>query len=185
MWRWSNPLFNTLLLSKIALSLPIAYGLAYPFLHPGAGGGIPKEVERLGPIGSLVAVLLFLILVAFYCGDLQRSLALVRPEARKAKPRSVWLMFLLPYNFIEDFFIIANVATSLREVAQHNERLRLPRDTGLVSGWGWCAAQIVALLPHQLGSVAGALTIALWIMHWHFVRGANATLAAQPPERRE
>ncbi|WJN61132.1 hypothetical protein OH686_20495 [Pseudomonas sp. SO81] len=169
-----------LLLIKIALSLPIAYGLAYPFLHPESGGGILKEVEMLGTVGSLIAVLLFLILVALYCRDLQRALALVRPEARKARPRSVWLMFLLPYNFIEDFFIVANVAASLREEVRHNERLKLPRDAGLVSGWGWCAAQVVSLVPHQLGSAAGALAIVLWIVHWRFVRRANAALTHAP-----
>ncbi|MDG9925314.1 MULTISPECIES: hypothetical protein [unclassified Pseudomonas] len=169
-----------LLLIKIALSLPIAYGLAYPFLHPGAGGGILKEVEMLGPVGSLIAVLLFLMLVALYCRDLQRALALVRPAARKAKPRSVWLMFLLPYNFIEDFFIVANLAGSLREEALHNERLKLSRDAGLVSGWGWCAAQVVSLIPHQLGSLAGLLAILLWVVHWRFVRQANAALALSP-----
>ena len=181
MWQRSESLFSTiLLLTKIALSLPIAYGLAYPFLYPEAGGGILKEVEMLGPLGSLVAVMLFLTLVAFYCRDLQRSLALVRPEARTAAPRSVWLMFLLPYTFIADFFIIANVAASLREEARHTERLRLPRAAGLVSGWGWCAAQVVSLIPHQLGSLAGALAIGLWIVHWRFVRRANAALAQTP-----
>jgi hypothetical protein len=174
-----------LLLIKIALCLPIAYGLAYPFLHPEAGGGILKEVEMFGPLGSLIAVLLFLILVALYCRDLQRALALVRPEARKAKPHSVWLMFLLPYNFIEDFFIVANVAASLRAEARHDPRLSLPRDAGLVSGWGWCAAQVVSLIPHPLGSAAGLLTIVLWVVHWRCVRSANARLATQQPDHGE
>ncbi|MEO4048783.1 hypothetical protein AAFN46_17025 [Pseudomonas sp. CAU 1711] len=165
---------------KIALSLPIAYGLAYPLLNPEAGGGILKEVEMFGPLGSLLAIALFLALVALYCRDLQRSLALVRPEARRARPRSVWLMFLLPYNFIEDFCIVANVAASLRAEARHNADLRLPRDAGLVSGWGWCVAQIVALVPHPLGSLAGLLAMALWIVHWRLVRRANAALAPVP-----
>lgn len=165
---------------KIVLSLPIAYGLAYPVLHPKAAGGILREIEMLGPLGSLLAIALFLALVALYCRDLQHSLALVRPEARRAHPRSVWLMFLLPYNFIEDFCIVANVAAALRAEARHNAGLRLPRDAGLVSGWGWCVAQIVALIPHPLGSLAGVLAILLWLVHWRFVRRANAALAPAP-----
>jgi hypothetical protein len=88
-------------------------------------------------------------------------------------------MFLLPYNFIEDFCIVANVAASLRAEARHNARLQLARDAGLISGWGWCAAQIVSLVPHPLGSLAGLLAIVLWLLHWRFVRRANAMLVAQ------
>lgn len=58
-------------------------------------------------MGSLVLAGIFLTLIFFYCRDLERSLSLVRPSARTAKPKSVWLMFLIPYNFVEDFFIVA------------------------------------------------------------------------------
>lgn len=167
-----------LILLKLALTVPVAYALAYPFLHPGTSGGVFKEVEMLGIFGAIVLVLVFLALVFLYCRDLQQSLALVQPAARKAEPRSVWLMFLLPYNFVEDFFIIANVARSLQQEAQTNPALQSFKSFGMWSGMGWCGMQIVSLLPNELGSFAGFLALPLWIIHWRLIRKVNAVLAA-------
>lgn len=166
-----------LTLVKIVLTLPVTYALAYPFLNPSEATGVFKEVEMLGLLGSVVVAAAFLSLVFLYCRDLYRSLSLVRPSARAASPRSVWLMFLIPYNFVEDFFIIANVASSLRREAQHNVALQSFKRFGTVSGLGWCAAQIVSLLPNVIGSIAGALAMLLWIVHWRFIRRVNAVLA--------
>ena len=165
-----------LILVKIVLTLPVTYALAYPFLNPSVAGGVFKEVEMFGLLGSVVLVAAFLAIIFLYCRDLQRSLSLVRPSAREASPRSVWLMFLIPYNFVEDFFIIANVANSLRREAQHNVALHPFKHFGMVSGLGWCAAQIVSLLPNAIGSIAGVLTLVLWIVHWRFIRRVNAVL---------
>lgn len=166
----------TLILLKIALTIPVSYALAYPFLYPAVGGGVFKEVETLGLLGSVVLVAAFLAVVFLYCRDLSRSLSLVRPSVRKASPQSVWLMFLIPYNFVEDFFIIANVANSLRQEAQHNTALQQFKSFGMVTGLGWCLAQIVSLLPNEIGSLAGILALLLWIIHWRFVRRVNAIL---------
>lgn len=162
---------------KIVLTIPVAYALAYPFLNPDVSGGIFKEFEVLGLVGSIIFAAVFLVLVFLYCRDLSRSLALVRPSARTASPRSVWLMFLIPYNFVEDFFIVANVANSLRAEAKSNEALQPFRCFGMVAGLGWCSAQIVSLLPNEVGSVAGALALPLWIIHWRLIRRVNAALA--------
>ena len=165
-----------LILVKIVLTLPVTYALAYPFLNPSVAGGVFKEVEMFGLLGSVVLVAAFLAIIFLYCRDLHQSLSLVRPSAREASPRSVWLMFLIPYNFVEDFFIIANVARSLRREAQHNVALHPFKHFGMVSGLGWCAAQIVSLLPNAIGSIAGVLTLLLWIVHWRFIRRVNAAL---------
>lgn len=165
-----------LVLVKIALTLPVSYALVFPFLHPAATGGVFKEIELLGFLGSMVLVTVFLAIVFLYCRDLHRTLSLVDPSARTAKPNSVWLMFLIPYNFVEDFFIIANVAKSLQQEAQHNLALHRFKRFGLLSGLGWCAAQIVSLLPNEIGSIAGLLAIILWIIHWRFIRQVNAVL---------
>ncbi len=172
-----------LILVKIALTVPVTYALAYPFLNPSGVGGVFKEIETLGVFGSVVLVIAFLLMVFLYCRDLYRALLLVRPSARRASPRSVWLMFLIPYNFIEDFFIIANVANSLRQEAQHNLALRAFKSFGMVSGLGWCTMQIVSLLPNTIGSIASVLALPIWILHWRFVRRVNATLteAARHP----
>ncbi|MGQ3054007.1 MAG: hypothetical protein ACT6S0_19690 [Roseateles sp.] len=165
-----------LILVKIALTVPVTYALASPFLSPSVAGGVFKEVETLGIFGSVVFAALFLAMVFLYCRDLYRALSLVHPSARKASPRSVWLMFLIPYNFVEDFFIISNVASSLRQEAQHNIALHPFKSFGMVSGLGWCAAQIVSLLPNEVGSIAGVIALPFWIIHWRFVRRVNAVL---------
>jgi hypothetical protein len=167
---------STLTLLKSILSIPIAIGLAYPFFNPDAAGGILGELKIFGPTGSIVAVVVFLLLVLFYALDLIRSLKLVSPASRKAKPSGVWLMFLLPYNFIEDFFIVANVAKSLKAEAASNPALANFKSFGMISGMGWCAAQVVSLVPNQIGSAAGLVAIVFWIWHWVFMRRANRNL---------
>ena len=166
----------TLVLVKIVLTVPVTYALAYPFLNPSVAGGIFNDVETLGLLGSLAIAAVFLAMVFLYCRDLYRSLTLVRPSARAAAPRSVWLMFLIPYNFIEDFFIVANVTKSLRREARQNIALHPFKRFGMASGLGWCTAQIVSLLPNAIGSVAGVLALPLWIVHWRFIRRVNAAL---------
>mgnify|MGYP000521765002 CR=1 FL=1 len=161
---------------KILLSIPIGVALAYSFIGP-AGGGILGEIQTLGTAGAMLATGVFLALVYLYAGDLKRSLKLVSPAARKANPNSVWLMFLLPYNFIEDFFIIANVGKSIEAEAHANTALSGLKTFGFASGYGWCVAQIVSLIPNDLGSVAGLIAIAFWIRHWAFIRRANRALA--------
>jgi len=174
-----------LTLTKIILSVPIGYGLALPFLSGSdrgsntdsdRAGGILAEIQHFGAAGATLAIVGFLLLVFFYARDLKRSLALVSPGARKAAPSSVWLMFLLPYNFIEDFFIVANVARSLQAEAQSNAALARFRSFGLTSGIGWCAAQIVSLLPTLTGSIAGLVALVFWAWHWTFVKRANRVL---------
>lgn len=165
-----------MMLVKIILSIPIGIGLVYPFIQADAAGGILNEIRFLGFYGSILFIALFLLLVLFYIFDLIKTLKLVSPSARKAQPNSVWLMFLLPYNFIEDFFIVANVARSLEAEAAINPALASFKSFGMVSGLGWCVAQIISLIPHSLGSLAGLMAMGLWGWHWAFIRRVNKVL---------
>lgn len=166
-----------LLALKLLLTLPVAYALAYPLLNPAAGAGVFRELALAGPIGSIAIGIVFLAAVAFYCRDLQRTLALVSPPARAATPRSVWLMFVIPYNFVEDFFIVDNVAKSLEREAQHNAALQPFETFGRRSGLGWCSAQIVSLVPHEVGSLGGLAALLLWVVHWRLIRRVNHALS--------
>ena len=168
---------SALTLLKVILSIPIGIGLAYPFLRPDVPGGILGELNIFGPVGSLVAIAVFLLLVLFYVLDLIKTLKLVSPASRKARPNSVWFMFLLPYNFIEDFFIVSNVAKSLKAEAARNPALATFKSFGMISGLGWCTAQVVSLIPNQIGSAAGLIAIGFWIWHWVFIRRANGVLS--------
>jgi len=163
---------------KALLSVPIAIGLLYPLLNPSASGGVLNELKIFGSTISALIVFVFLLFVLFYALDLIKLLNLVSPESRKVNPNSVWLMFLLPYNFIEDFFIIFHVATSIEKEASINSKISSFKTFGKVSGFGWCLAQIVSLSPNDFGSIAGLVALIFWYWHWMFIRRVNKTLMA-------
>jgi hypothetical protein len=161
---------TTTLLIKISLSLVVALCAVHPLLGGADGSGVLNEAGGLGASALLTLVVLFLVAVFFYCKALSTCLALIPPANRVATPRSVWLMFLLPYNFIEDFFIIHHVARSIEKEAEGNEQLAALNSTGLTSGLGWCIAQLLSLVPGAGGAVAGVVALVLWIHHWVFIR---------------
>ncbi len=162
---------------RAILSIPIAFGLAYPLIYPSEDGGVLGEIEMLGPIGGIVVIAVFLALVYAYASDLRTTLKSVDRGSRVAEPNSVWFMFLLPYNFIEDFFIISNVAKSLEAESRINPALSGLRSFGRISGIGWCLAQVLSLIPDTIGSIASAVAVFLWVWHWVFVRRVNKMLA--------
>ncbi len=165
---------------KLVATAGVGWALWHAFQVAPEGRGIFGEIALFGPHGALAAVALFLVVVFFYCRDLGRTLAAVSPGARRARPASVWWMFALPYNFIEDFFIIHHVSASLRAEARGNIALAGWRRFGEWSGLGWCGAQIVSLAPNLVGSAAGLVALALWWLHWRFIRRALAALRTAP-----
>ncbi|KWE76604.1 hypothetical protein WL77_32080 [Burkholderia ubonensis] len=162
---------------KAILSIPIAFGLAYPLIYPSEDGGVLGEIEMLGTVGGIVVIAVFLALVYAYASDLRTTLKSVDRGSRVAEPNSVWFMFLLPYNFIEDFFIISNVAKSLEAESRINPALSGLRSFGRISGIGWCLAQVLSLIPDTIGSIASGVAVFLWVWHWVFVRRVNKMLA--------
>ena len=166
-----------LLAIKLGLTLGVCGLIWWSLSAPDRG--LVAEFSALGPIAGTAVAVMFLCAVAMYCRDLQRVLAAVTPQRRAAPPASVWLMFLIPYNLVEDFFIVANVAASLRAEAAANPALaRRWGRCGLISGLGWCALQILSLMPLAIASVAGFLAVPLWLWHWRFARRAWADLLA-------
>jgi len=160
-----------LLALKLVLTAGVCALIGWSIARPDQG--FLAEVRMLGPWGSSLMAAGFLSAVAAYARDLQRLLEVVPEQFRTATPRSVWLMFLVPYNFVEDFWIIGNIANSLR-----NHAVAKAGSFGLISGLGWCTLQIVSLVPHELGSLAGLLAVPLWLWHWVFVRKARVALLA-------
>jgi hypothetical protein len=159
-----------LLFVKLALTAGVCALIGWSFARPEQG--FLAEIRLLGHWGAALLAVGFLLAVAAYARDLQRLLEAVPEPHRAARPRSVWLMFLIPYNFVEDFWIIANVARSLRKHTAGEGSF------GLISGLGWCTLQILSLVPHALGSVAGLLALPLWLWHWAYVRRARAAILA-------
>lgn len=116
-------------------------------------------------------------MVGFYCRTLQRCLTLIKPENRKAKPSSVWFMFAIPLNFVEDFFIVINIANSIEEEKKTNIALKNVSDFGMISGIGWSISQILSFVPNFVGQTAGLLGIILVIYHWIQIAKINKLLA--------
>ena len=140
--------------------------------------GILAEVTAFGPVVGALVALAFLAAVIAYCRDLVRLMHALRPASRRASPTSFWLMLVIPWNFVEDFFIIASLAASLRsEAADRPDLIGRWGRFGLVSGLAWCGLQIVSLVPHPVGSAAGLLALPFWLWHWRFARRARADLA--------
>lgn len=161
--------------TKLLLSALVAYALVYPFLLP-EPVGLAEELAVLGVPGAIALGSIFFLLVTLYANDLRSILFLVSPHSRQAKPHSVWWMLVLPYNFIEDFFIIHAVTASLRHEAAVNGKLRNLKSFGALTGFGWCAAQIGSLIPNQIGSLFAVLALIAWMFHWRLIRKAKASL---------
>jgi hypothetical protein len=140
----------------------------------------------VGPLGISALVIAFLLAVGIYCRTLQRCLLLVAAPNRASHPSSVWIMFLIPYNFIEDFFIVKKLASSLRREASANPQLNEMTRSGSWCGNGWCAAQILSLVPGPFGEAATVAAVVLWASHWFFIARVNRVLArARMVERRD
>jgi hypothetical protein len=168
--------FLMLFLLKLVATAGVTLLLSLPFIDADTRAGVLASVARIGLPALLMLIVVFLAAVALYCRSLQSCLELIRPEARAASARSVWVMFVIPYNFVEDFFIVHNIARSLRAEAAVNPVLGHLRSFGAVSGLGWCTAQIISLVPNQIGEVAGVMALVLWVIHWRFIAQVNSLL---------
>lgn len=159
--------------ATLLLTVPVVALLTQPLWAPQWGAGILTEVAALGPAGSAIAILLFFAAVALYCRELQRLLASVPPDARRRSPRSVWLMFAIPFNFVEDFFIVSELGASMRRDGRlAPERLR----AWLALGHCWCILQIASLVPGPVGVASGVLALIAWLAHWGLTVAARRRL---------
>lgn len=165
-----------LLSFKLFLTALVCIALALPYFYPRMSSGFLIEMQSLGFEYSVVTVFLFLLLVFLYCKDLQRCLELISEGNRETAPRSVWLMFLIPYNFIEDFFIIHNLSLSIKNEAKSGSTIPDGGRYGVRSGIGWCAFQLLSLMPGVVGQISGIIALILWIVHWRFIRQIKASL---------
>jgi len=162
--------------AKIAATWLLCALVWHLWSAPSGQAALQSYVGAVGTLAIFALVAAFLLAVGLYCRTLQRCLSLVAMPHRAADPMSVWLMFLIPYNFIEDFFIVNAVAGSLRREAAKNPRLNGISRFGTWSGNGWCAAQLLSLIPSSIGEAAGLAAIVLWARHWHFVAQVSRLL---------
>lgn len=160
----------------VLLTLPVVGLMTQPLWAPEWGAGILGELTALGTFGAIASTTVFLGLVALYCRSLIRLLAQVEPDDRARTPRSVWLMFAIPFNFIEDFAIVADIRTSLRRDGRVPRR-HLAR--WFVLGIAWCCLQLGSLAPGSFGFAAGALALIAWALHWRHTSRLSRRLLAE------
>ncbi|WP_247237979.1 hypothetical protein [Telluribacter sp. SYSU D00476] len=166
-------------LVKIGLSGIVLLIALSPYIDSSDKSGALDMISTVGTAGISLLAIAFFIAVAYYCIALETCLSLISKGNRKARPKSVWYMFLLPYNFIEDFFIIINISNSIEAEANRNIKLLAMKDYGMITGMGWCIAQLLSLAPNIAGQVGGALGLVLWVLHWRFINKVNMILAAK------
>jgi hypothetical protein len=147
-----------------------------PYIDNSSNESILGEIFKVGIVPSVFIIGGFFVMVAFYCRTLQRCLTLIKPDNRKAKPKSVWYMFAIPFNFVEDFFIVINVAHSIEDEKKTNCNLKSISDSGLVSGIGWSIAQVLSFIPNIVGQISGLIGMILVIYHWLQIAKINRLL---------
>ena len=161
---------------RFVLTALLVWWAALPYFENTDSGNALEALFGFGVMWSVVIFILFFGMVAFYCKTLQKCLELVKPENRKAAPHSVWYMFFIPFNFVEDFFIMINISNSIEQEAKTNPKLSGIKDFGMITGIGWGIAQIISFVPNYIGQVAGALGLVLVIVHWLFIIRINRLL---------
>jgi hypothetical protein len=62
------------------------------------------------------------------------------------------------------------LSNSIETEARTNPKLETIKDFGMITGIGWCVAQILSFIPNTLGQIAGCLGIVLAIFHWVFIK---------------
>ena len=144
-------------LVKIIITILLILIALNPYFQEGEVPGGLSELEALGLIPSIILVLTFFIAIAFY-------LELIHPNNRTRNPKSVWYMYLIPFNFIEDFFIIIDISNSLKKEMKSNDKLKKFGDFGLTLGIGWSVAQLFSFIPNMAGQIAGLVGIVLWVL---------------------
>jgi hypothetical protein len=109
------------ILIRLILTILLVAWAVLPYFDNSANDSVLNEIIRIGVLPSLLIIGAFFMMVGFYCRTLQRCLSLINPTNRKAKPSSVWYMFAIPFNFIEDFFIV--VPKNLKWISYYSSKL--------------------------------------------------------------
>jgi hypothetical protein len=126
----------------------------------------------------LVFVIIFGVLLLptiFYLITLQTTLNQVEPENRKMDPGLVWLALIPLFKIIWQFFIVINVADSLKaEFAQRNINAGEDRP-GYTIGLTYCILNVCSIIPF-LGFLTALAGFICWIIYWVKIAGFKSIL---------
>jgi hypothetical protein len=165
------------LIIRFSLTALLVSWAIITYFNKSANDSVLNEIFKIGVLPSALIIGAFFIMVGFYCRTLQNCLTLIKPENRKTKLTTVWYMFAIPFNFVEDFFIVINVANSLEFEKKSNDKLKNISDFGMISGIGWSIAQILSFIPNYVGQITGLFGMILVVYHWTQIAKINRLLA--------
>jgi len=126
----------------------------------------------MGHFGTAEILLIFVIIFGvlllptiFYLITLQTTLNEVKPENRKMDPGLVWLALIPVFKIIWQFFIVINIADSLKaEFAQRNINAGEDRP-GYGIGLAFCILNCCSIIPF-LGFLTAVAGFICWIVYW-------------------
>jgi hypothetical protein len=125
---------------------------------------------------SLTITAILLIPGIFYCLTMQKSLTLAGPEHRAMEPGLVWLLFIPFFNLVWQFFVVKNVAQSVRSWGQaHGKEVG---DGGWSIGLTACILSVCSFIPF-LGFLCGIGGLVCLILWWVKVAGFNTLMRTQ------
>jgi hypothetical protein len=126
----------------------------------------------------LAFVIIFGVLLLptiFYLITLQTTLNQVKPENRKMDPGLVWLALIPLFKIIWQFFIVVNVADSLKaEFARRNINVGEDRP-GYSIGLTFCILNVCSIIPF-LGFLTALAGFICWIIYWVKIAGFKSML---------
>jgi hypothetical protein len=165
-----------LILFKILTTTILVIYVQYILSVPKLRDVLLAEFYLLGLPLTLLAIVLLFVGVGIYCRSLQHCLGLLEEKNRAIAPKAVWYMFLIPFNFVEDFFIVHQLSNSIQTEAKINPKLQHLTSFGAKTGLSWCIFQILCFVPNEIGKVSALLTLILWFSHWNFITKINRLL---------
>ncbi|MGX5688425.1 hypothetical protein [Arcticibacter tournemirensis] len=133
---------------------------------------MPQDFAASGSLGLLAII--GLVFTALFCLTLYNTLILIKPENRKIKPVTVWLLFVPGFNIIWNFFVVLGLATSIKDELLSRD-FEVTDKPGLISGIGYSVVSCLALIPYILEipkdwfwalGVIGLLQLIFFVQYW-------------------
>ncbi|MFN8240156.1 MAG: hypothetical protein U0X39_05310 [Bacteroidales bacterium] len=121
-------------------------------------------------MGLLVLFFILLIPKILFLLTMQNTLREVKPENRRMDPGLVWLSLIPLFGVVWQFFIVINVADSLK--AEFNQRnINAGEDRpGFGIGLAYCILNCCGIVPF-LGILAAIAGFICWIIYWVQISG--------------
>ena len=133
---------------------------------------MPQNFATSGSLGFLA--LIGLVITILFCLTLYNTLKLVKPENRKIKPLSVWLLFLPGFNLVWNFFVVVGMSLSIKNELLSRD-YEVTENPGFLSGLGYSIVSCLAVIPYLVQvpkdwfwalGIVGILQLIFFVQFW-------------------